>query len=312
MIFPRTFPIKGTLYILYVFIIFSFTFPVQCFGKTFVDDLGRIISLSPEPKRIVSMAPNITEILYALGLEEKIVGVTDYCNYPLPVTKKEHIGGFINPSIEKIIALKPDVIICTSDGNRKDTVMQLEKIGLPVYVVHPVNMEGFFKMITRIGEITGQKKESRRLVHQLRERQKRILALTAPLPKTKVFFQVGIDPVMTVGSKTFINELIGLAGGLNIYSREKIRYPRCTTEDVLQKDPAVIIIATMGGNATYERARQFWKKWDNMQAVRNDRIHWIDPDMIDRFSPRVMDALEELTVILHPELRRNLFRKVMR
>jgi iron complex transport system substrate-binding protein len=288
------------LFISYVFL----SFPAEGVSKTFIDELGRKTILSSEPERIVSMAPNITEILFSLELGEKIVGVTDYCDYPPAALKKERIGGFINPSLEKIIALKPDIIICTADGNRKETVTQIEKLGFPVYVVHPVNMEGFFKTLTDIGEITGRKMESRKLVSQLREKQKRILALTEKLPKPKVFFQVGIDPIMTVGRKTFIDEFINIAGGQNIYGLEKTRYPRCSVEDVLTKDPAIIIVATMGGKENYERAKEYWQQWKKLQAVQNRQIHWIDPDIIDRFSPRIMDTLEELTGILHPDLRR--------
>ncbi|MBN1665320.1 MAG: cobalamin-binding protein [Deltaproteobacteria bacterium] len=281
----------------------------ECHGKTYIDELGRKVFVQSEPVRIVSMAPNITEILFSIGLDDKIVGVTNYCNYPAGALKKKRIGGFINPSLEMIIALKPDLVICTADGNRKETVMQLEKIGVPVYVTHSVDMHGFYKTLSDIGDITGRKRESRTLISRLTERHKRVLTLTAPLAKPTVFFQVGVDPITTVGNKTFINELIGLAGGRNIYGAEKTRYPRCAAEDVLTKDPAVIVIATMGDRSNYERARRYWQQWGNMQAVRNRRIHWIDPDTIDRFSPRVMDALEELTGIVHPQLRRHFTRK---
>jgi iron complex transport system substrate-binding protein len=223
--------------------------------------------------------------------------------------KKDRIGGFVNPSVEKIIALKPDLVFATVDGNRKETVAQIEKIGLPVFVVNPVTMEGFFKTISRIGKITGHTRESRDLIAQLRKKQQHIQSLTDPLPKTKVFFQVGVDPIITVGNDTFIDELIGLAGGLNIYGGETQRYPRCSIEDVLMKDPAVIILATMGGKNTFERANQYWRQWKQVQAVRKGRIHWIDPDTIDRFSPRIMDALEALTILLHPDLQGRLKRK---
>lgn len=288
---------------LLAFIFLMISGPENGYGRSFFDDMGRQVPLASEPKRIVSMAPNITEILFALGLKNQIVGVTNYCNYPAEAANIERIGGFINPSLEKIIFLKPDIILCTADGNRKETVRQLENIGLPVFVVNPVDIDKLFNAILRISEITGRKEEGIILVTQLRDQQQQISAMTKSLSKPRVFFQVGIEPIITVGGETFITKLIDAAGGINIYGHESSRYPRCSIEDIISKNPDIIIISSAGKMADYRHAKKYWQQWSNLQAVQDNRIYRIDPDIINRPSPRIMDALEELTKILHPEVR---------
>jgi len=137
---------------------------------TVTDEIGREVNVKRSPQRIVSLAPGITETLYALNLDDKIVGVTTFCDWPAAARTKPQIGGFTNPSIEKIVSLKPDLIIATADGNRKDTVRQLERIGLSVYVTNPSDTSGIFRSILHIGEITNREKDARKLVEKLQKR----------------------------------------------------------------------------------------------------------------------------------------------
>lgn len=264
-----------------------------------VDDLGRTLVVSSMPKRIISLAPNVTEILFSLSLGGNIVGVTNYCNYPREARNKQRIGGFVNPSIEKIVALRPDLIIATADGNRRQTVMQIEKLGIPVYVINPATLDGLYKNILAIARLAGCPREGRRLVNTLRSRQKRIVEKVRGLSRKSVFFQVGINPVISVGGDTFINELISLAGGKNIYAQESRRYPRCSLESILSQNPDIIIISTAGRREEYEEAKRYWRQWPTLTAVKKNHIFWIDPDLINRPSPRVLDALETLANLLH-------------
>ena len=177
------------------------------------DETGRRVQIVKTPQRIVSLAPGLTETLFALGLGDQIVGVTTFCDWPAAALTKEKIGGFTNPSIEKIIALKPDLILATADGNRKETVEQLERLGLTVYVTNPANTRGVLNSIARIGEITGRAQPSEKLVEKLQKRLDRITSLTRAKQKPRVFFQLGLEPMITAGRGTLIHEVIERAGG---------------------------------------------------------------------------------------------------
>ncbi len=200
---------------------------------TVTDEINREVNVKRSPQRIVSLAPGITETLYALNLDDKIVGVTTFCDWPAAARKKPQIGGFTNPSIEKIVSLKPDLIIATADGNRKDTVRQLERIGLPVYVTNPSDTNGIFRSILHIGEITNREKNARKLVEKLQKRLNNITAQINHKSKPRVFFQIGLEPVITAGRGTLINEVIERAGGVNVAGRDTARYPRYSAEGIM-------------------------------------------------------------------------------
>ena len=161
-----------------VFLIFCVFRPATPLGAgLFSDALGRKVAIAPLPKRIVSMAPGITEILYALGLEEKIAGVTLFCTYPEAARQKPKIGGFTNISVETILSLNPDLVIGTADGNRKETVVQLEGLGIPIYVTNPKRLEGILAMVDPLGRITGKEKEAEKLTLALKNRVRNLSSL---------------------------------------------------------------------------------------------------------------------------------------
>ena len=209
------------------------------------DEIGRSVQITECPVRIVSIAPNITEILFALGLGNRIVGVTRFCNYPAAAKSKSSIGGFVNPSIERIVSLRPDLIIATADGNRKETITRLEQLGLPIYVVKPVSVKGNLDTIIHIGSITCRQDTARALAGHLDRRIQRVATLTESLKKPLIFVQVGMDPIVTIGNRTVIHEVVTLAGGKNVAGEQKINYPRYGIEAVLAAAPDVIIISTM-------------------------------------------------------------------
>ncbi len=158
------------------------------YARTVTDEIGRSVYIIPRPQRIVSLAPGITETLYALSLDDKIAGVTTFCDWPASARKKPKIGGFTNPSIEKIVSLKPDLIIATADGNRKDTVQQLERLGLPVYVISPSNIDGFLRSILNIGKITNREKNAEKLVEKFQKRLNNVTTQIRHKNKPRVFF----------------------------------------------------------------------------------------------------------------------------
>ena len=267
------------------------------------DEIGRSVNITPAPQRIVSLAPGITETLYELGLDDKIAGVTSYCNWPPRARQKPRIGGFTNPSIEKIVSLKPDLIIATADGNRKDTVNQLERIGLPVYVTNPSDTDKILKSILHIGDITNRTDAAKKLVEKLRKRLNNITAQTQNKSKPRVFFQIGLEPVITAGGGTLINEVIGRAGGVNIAGRDTARYPRYSAEGIMAGSPDIILFAPMANDKEFAAVKSFWQKFAEIPAVKNNKIYPINTDLISRASPRIFDAIETMALIFHPEIK---------
>lgn len=265
------------------------------------DEVGREVLFPFPPKRIISLAPNITEILFDLGLDEEIVGVSVHCNFPEKAKTKPRVGSYISLDYEKIISLKPDLIIATGAGNTREMVERLEKLGLPAYVIFPKNLEGILLSIDHIGQVVDRKREALRIIQDMKRKRAKIINLMQDVPRTRVFLQIGEAPMVTVGKGSFADDLIRLSGGENVAGDEKKMYPRFGMEEILKRAPEVIIITSMNTGADYEKVLQDWSRWGTIPAVKNGRIHLIDSDLIDRPSPRIMDGLEEMARILHPE-----------
>jgi len=286
------------------FIIFMLVFlilPAVTCAAMYTDEMGRKVAIAKNPGRIVSLAPNITETLFALGLENEIIGVTVFSDYPAAAGKKPKVGSFVNLSLEKIVSLSPDLVIATANGNRKKTILKLESMGIPIYVIRPEGFEDIFKTIVNIGRITGKEGVATALVDKLQRRVRRVRSMAESLKKPRVFFQIGIDPIVSVGRDTIHNRLITLAGGINVLGDVAIEYPRISIEKIIMKRPDIIIISSMkrGGKFTLEKNK--WSMWKDIPAVKSGSIHVIDSDLTDHFSPRIVDGLEELFRIMHPE-----------
>lgn len=275
--------------------------PSVIFGANYTDEIGRSVTIEENPGRIVSLAPDITETLFALGLENEVVGVTLFSNYPEAAAKKPKVGSFVNLSIENIVALSPDLVIATANGNRKKTILKLEEMGIPVYVTYPKDFDDIFRMIVNIGRITGREDVAKNLVESLLQKVDKISSMTGT-KKPKVLFQIGIDPIVSVGRDTIHNRLITLAGGINILEDVEIEYPRVSMEKVIIKRPEIIVISSMRRGGEFIRERDRWNLWKDIPAVRSGRVHIIDSDLTDHFSPRIVEGLEELVRVFHPEM----------
>lgn len=268
----------------------------------FIDEVERNVVFDFPPKRIVSLAPNITEILFSLGLDTEIVGVSSDSNFPKKARRKVRVGGYLNPDLERIVSLKPDLIIATGAGNTRDMVNRLGNLGFPTYVIFPKNFDDILKSIDHLGQVVNREKEATTVVQGMKRRHERVVELTKGLPRPKVFLLVGEAPIVTAGKGSFADDLIRLAGGDNIAGKEKEMYPRLGMEEVIQRNPEVILISSMNPKAEYKKVLQDWSRWKTIPAVRGHRIHVIDSDLIDRPSPRIIDGLEEIAKILHPEV----------
>ncbi|MFB3894962.1 MAG: cobalamin-binding protein [bacterium] len=265
----------------------------------FTDEIGRQITLNHfPPQRIISVAPNITEILFALGLEKQIVGVTDFCDYPAAAKSIPKIGGFSNPNLEKIISLKPDLVVITADSNQDAMTKQLWQLKVPVYIINSQTIFGIMTTIRKLGEVTGTNTTANNLTQQLEHRIELVHLKVKALPKPKVLFLWSEKPLITAGQGTFTDNLIELAGGINIAQASKIKYPKYSLEEIIRQQPEVIIIANMQNQidaSVYSR----WQQWSQIPAVRNHRVFSINSDLMARPSPRIIDGLEELEKLIH-------------
>jgi len=282
-------------------VIFLGTPPSFSAGLKVRDEVGREVTFPFPPKRIVSLAPNITEILFSLGLDREIVGVSIHCNFPEKAKSKPRVGSYISLDFEKITSLKPDLIIATGAGNTRDMVDRLGKLGFPSYVIYPKNFDDILKSILDIGHVVNREKEAKQITEEMRKRSQRVIELTKGLPRPKVFVEISDAPIVTVGKGSFADDLIRLAGGQNIAGKEKEVYPRFGMEEILKRAPEVIVISSMNPKGDYQKILQEWNRWETIPAVKNGRIRLIDSDLLDRPSPRIIDGLEALAGVLHPD-----------
>lgn len=264
-------------------------------AATFTDDLGRKVELSKTPERIISLAPSITETLFYLGLGDKVVGVTDFCNYPAEARKKTSVGWIINPNVEKIISLKPDLVFATAEGNRSDIVDTLERVKIKVYVMNPSSLEDVLRGITAAGALSGQGVIAKQKVAELNHRIDVIKKRGDGFKKVRVLYLVSTEPMITVGPGSFIHNIIEIAGGENIAFRSSTRYPRIEMEEIVLQDPEVIIVPP-----DLKDYLLSWKKrWGGISAIKHNRIYTIDSDIISRPGPRIVVGLEEMYGYIH-------------
>jgi iron complex transport system substrate-binding protein len=273
--------------------------PSSC--GTFKDALGREVYLQRLPERIIPLAPNLTEILYALGLGDRVVGVTNHCNYPPEASLKPRVGSYINLNVEKIISLSPDLAIGTVDGNERIILDLLERANIKVFFVNPRSVRQVIDTILNLGRLCGAQGNAQVLAGKLTKRVDHVLDRTFSKEKPLVFLQIQIQPIMTVNKNTVHHDLIRLAGGRNMAAEEPVTYPRISMEEVIQKKPEVILISSMEMGGRFEKARQDWLRWTSIPAVQNKRVYLIDSDLIDRPSPRLIDGLEIMARYIHPE-----------
>ncbi|KPK27474.1 MAG: ABC transporter substrate-binding protein [Desulfobacterales bacterium SG8_35_2] len=276
--------------------------PGNMFAGTVTDQVGRTLMVPENPQRVVALAPSITEIIYDLGQEDRLVGVTQYSTYPSEAQSLPRVGSYVRLDIEKIVALKPDLCLATKDGNPKHIVDKIVNLGIPVYVINPRNLQQIMDTVTGLGSLLHAEKAASKLVFEMEKRIGQVQERVKNEPsRPRVFFQIDAEPLFSAGTDTFIHELIELAGGINTTAGE-VSYPRYTWEDIIVLQPEIVLISSMAGGLTPEYLLNSWKKWDLVSAVKNDRIFVVDAELFDRPTPRLVQGLEVIAAILHPEL----------
>jgi len=265
-----------------------------------VDPTGRTVQLPVDPQRVVALAPSVTEIVYALQAEQRLVGVTRFSNYPAAAQQLPRVGSYVHLDVERIVALQPDLCIAVKDGNPIASVEQLLAVGIPVFAVDPVDLERVMQSVTAIGGILDAQERARAVVTDMRSRMDAVRARVRQAGhRPRVFFQIGISPIVSVGDNTFIDTLITMAGGINV-AAGKAPYPRFSREQVIALAPEVIVISSMAREAIFEQVKAEWMQWPAIPAVRDNAIHIAPPDLFDRPSPRLVTALEVLARFIHP------------
>ena len=266
------------------------------------DQVGRTLVVPENPSRVIALAPSITEIIYDLGQERKLIGVTQYSTYPSEAESLPRIGSYVRLDIEKIVSLKPDLCIAIKDGNPKHIVDKIVALNIPVYVIDPRNLLQIMDAITRLGSLLDAGNAAAVLVADMEKRIEQVQTLVKKARyKPRVFFQIDAEPLFSAGDNTFIHELIELAGGINTAAGED-PYPRYSWEDILVLQPEIVLISSMAGGLDPENLIRSWKKWNQLSAVNNDQVFVVEADLFDRPSPRLVDGLEAIAAIIHPEL----------
>jgi len=267
---------------------------------TVVDMLGREVTLPAAPRRIVSLVPSATELIFALGGEDRLVGRTDYCDYPPAAKDKPSVGGMIAPSLEILVALRPDLVIATTSGNQLDTFAKLKQLGIPVYAVHAHRIAEMMDVTRRLGELTGRQAAVTPFVAGIERRLRATADAVARYPRPRVLYVLWPDPLLVPARDAIVTELIGLAGGDSITAAERGDYPRFSIEAAVARAPDVILLARHG-TGTGPMARDKWDRLSSLPAVKAGRIHPVDGNLLHRYGPRVVDGVETLARAIHPE-----------
>lgn len=268
-----------------------------------VDQMGSEVIVKSAPKRIVSLAPSHTETAFAIGLGDSMVGVSDHCNYPEEALKISKVGGFSKPNIEAVLALNPDLVLA---GNKhEEAVKKLRELNIPVLVLIPESLEDVFEAMVIVGEATGKRKEAEAVIEGLKDRLKKIESRVGAIPeqeRVRVYYEVSSDPLMSAGAASLINEVISLAGGINIFSDVAETYPKISEEVLILRDPQFILFPKSHGSIQFEPQKIASRPlWDKITAVKENRLFSITTDAISRPGPRLVDAVEELAAIFYPE-----------
>ena len=274
--------------------------PRPGWSLTTTDQTGRRLVLPAPPARVVSLVPSVTEILFTIGAQERLVGVTDFCDYPAEARRKPSVGGMLAPSLETIVALKPDLVIATTAGNRHETFDQLARLKIPVYLVNPITVADVLDLLSRLGRLTDRGEAADRAVAALRQRMQAVATRVAGRPRPRVLYVLWPDPLIVPARDALVSELIALAGGDSVTADGGQGYPRYSMEAALARNPEVIILASHGSEKS-PLARSKWERFSQVPAIAAGRLHTMDGNLMHRYGPRMVDGLERLARLIHPE-----------
>jgi ABC-type Fe3+-hydroxamate transport system substrate-binding protein len=266
-------------------------------ARTLTDDLGRRVTVPDHPHRLVCLMPSLVDDVYALGTGADVIAVTDYTKYPPEAKTKPSVGLPLSPSLETIVSLHPDLVLGSGDLNRDETVKELQKLAIPVFMVRARGIEGIYKSLASVGRALNREQAAAGLVDALREREQAVRQRVAGKPVVNVLMPVWYDPIVTIGKDAYITDLIEIAGGHSITSDVPEEWPEISLEAVLARAPEALLLVR--GSKMSIKVLRTRPGWLTMPAVKNNRIYYVE-DRIESPSPVAFDALEELTKQFHP------------
>ena len=267
-------------------------------SRIFTDEIGRQITVKSNPQRIISLAPSITEILFALKLGDRVIGVTSYCDFPDEAKAKEKVGDTIKPNLERLIVLKPDLVLISTASQLEKITRQLDQLGIPVFVTSPQSVAGVLTSLRKIGELTGAEQQAEALAAEMQTRITAVQRQATTNSAPRVLYILQLSPLITAGKNTFINDLINQAGGRSISGEETTDYPQFSREAVIARAPEIIIIPASHG-AELVNIEAIKQAFAATPAIKNNRIVRVNPDLVSRPGPRIVEGLEALRAGIH-------------
>ena len=269
-----------------------------CFaGRTLTDEMGRTVVVPDHPHRVICLMPTVTDTVFALGAGDDVVGISDYTKYPAAALTKPSVGDLIKPSIETILSLHPDLVIGTQPKGPMEVTDQLERAGIPIFLVSPHGIAGIFHSVETIGMALNRTPQADALIHSLQKRVDAVRARTKGQPAPSVFMPIWYDPITTIGKNAFITEIIEAAGGRSVTDDLSTEWPQISMEVVLERAPDALLLVH-GGKTTLQ-VLQDRPGWSSMTAIKAHRAYYVD-DRINFASPIAIDALEDLAKQFHP------------
>ncbi len=264
------------------------------------DDFGNKVTIEKAPEKIISLAPSHTEILFSLGLDAKIAGVTTYCDYPEEAKTKEIVGDYTAINLEKVIEINPDLVLIYGPGDEESN-NRLKEAGIAILGFMPESIDQVIDTIKKIGEVTGKAEEAKEVIDKMIEKRDSIVEKVKDKDKVKVFYEIWHDPLMAAGPGSFMNELMTVAGGDNIAKDAEGQYPQFDIEQLIERNPEVYLTSKDSEEKTVEsiKARP---GYENITAIREGNIYILDPNIVSRPGPRIVEALELVAKAIHPEL----------
>ncbi len=267
--------------------------------REITDDAGRRVSLPLRVDRVISLAPNLTEVVFAVGAGDRLVGNTSYCDYPAEARAVEKVGDTLHPSLERIIALRPQVVLISTASQLEVFTQQLQNQNIAVFVTDPRDLDGVFRSIDQVGQMLGQVEQARLLVQKLRVRAAAVEQAVKQARPVRVFYQLSAEPLYTAGHDAFVTDLMRRAGAASVTADVPGAWPKYSNESALAAKPEAIILPSGGsmgtGNSSVAEALR------RSPAVLEGRVFKINDDHLVRPGPRAVDGLEEMARALHPE-----------
>lgn len=272
--------------------------PRAAYGLCVTDQLSREVCVPQPPRRVISLAPSLTEILFALNAGNLLVGRTERCNFPPQAEQVPIVGAYMNPDLERVMDMNPDLILAPQAGTKKEVLARFADLNFPVFVDDSRNLDDIRDLVMKLGRLLDREPEAKHLVEDFLRSRSKVQERIRTEKEPTVLFAVGLAPLVVAGGNSFLGSMIREAGGRNIAENERVPFPKFSIEEVLRKDPDIILV--LDKECPQEKCMALWKRHRHLKAVKQERIYVLQGDLMARPSPRIGEGLAQLARILHP------------